>query len=1083
MTDFKHEKQKKLRAIFSRVVILVLSLFLLATSAVFAQNVTVKGKVTDALTQEGIPGANVVVRGTTNGIITNLDGEYELRNVPANATITFSFIGYETQEIPLNGKNQLSVSLKIDTQQLEEVVAIGYGTVKKRDITGSVASVKGDDLHAIPVANAAEAITGKLAGVQVLSTEGSPDAEMRIRVRGGGSITQDNSPLFIVDGFPVNSISDIATSDIQSIDVLKDASSTAIYGSRGANGVIIVTTKSGQEGKLSVSYNAYIGYKRIAKKLDVLDPEDYVKWQYEFAVLDNDMDDLNSYEKYFGPYQDIDMFVGQSGNNWQEQVYGRTGEVFNHDLSIRGGTKKLMYSVNYAHVDERAIMVGSDYKRDNVSLKLNNKPNDKVELAFSMRYSNTKINGGGANEQNEKSSADSRLKHSVTYTPIPLNGLTTDDTDEEIASYLINPIIANEDNDRAQERKNYNMAGSFSWEIIDNLKFKTEVGLDNYNYNDNRFYGVTTYYVDNAPASENQGQPAVILRDRKEERFRNTNTLSYDFKDFLSEDHKAMLLLGHEMIETNIQELTATIHGFPTLFTFDEAQKLTTQGIPFSTDNNYSPDDKLLSFFGRLNYDYKNKYLLSATFRADGSSRFSDGNRWGYFPSAAVAWRVSEENFMEKTSSWLDDLKLRLSYGTAGNNIIPSGQMTQSFVSNTTAWINGFDSFWSASKTMANPDLKWETTYTRNIGLDFSLFKSKVNGSFEAYLNNTEDLLIEFPVAGTGYDTQYRNMGETENKGIELSINWLAIDKKDFGLNFNFNIGFNKNEIKSLGVMENFGAETGWASTEIGTDFWIAKGGSVGEMYGYRSDGRYEVSDFTGYDADEEKWILKEGVADASGVIGTLRPGMVKLQNMVGDDNKITIDDRTIIGDANPLNTGGFTINGRVYGFDLSAVFNWSYGNDIYNANKIEYTTLTPRYQYRNLIEMMGEGKRWTNIDPATGNLVNDPSVLASMNANTTMWSPYMSRYVFSDWAVEDGSFLRLSTLTLGYTVPSTLTRKVNIQNLRFYVTGYNVFLLTDYSGFDPEVSTRRRTALTPGVDYSAYPRSRQIVFGLNLNF
>lgn len=1084
MTDFGKEKQKGLRRNCFRAGVLALGLFLTVISGVFAQQVTVKGKVTDAQTDEAIPGANVVQQGTTNGTITNFDGGYEL-TVPANATLQVSFVGYATQEIPLNGRTSLNVALAVDTKQLGEVevVYIGYGTIKKRDITGSVASVSGNDLQTIPVASATEAITGKLAGVQVLSTEGSPDAEIKIRVRGGGSITQDNSPLYIVDGFPQNSISDIAISDIQSIDVLKDASSTAIYGSRGANGVIIVTTKSGVAGKVSVSYNSYYGFKRIAKTLDVLDVEDYVNWQYEHAVLDDGINNLSSYEKYYGAWQDKDMYAGQVGNNWQKQVYGRTGKVFNHDLSIRGGSDKMSYSVNYAHIDEKAIMIGSNYKRDNLSFKLNHNPNEKVQLAFSFRYSDTKINGGGANEQNEVSSADPRLKHSVTYSPIPLKGLTTDDTDEAIASYLQNPLVAAADNDREQLRKNYNMAASFSWEVVQNLQLKTEVGLENDNNNDNRFYGLTTYYVKNIPASENQGYPALVLRDRRQKRFRNTNSLTYDFKKLLGEEHNLRLLVAHEMIETKTNELTSEIHGFPKLFTFDEALKLTTQGVANSTDNNYSPDNKLLSFFGRLNYDFKSKYLLSATFRADGSSKFSKGNRWGYFPSAAVAWRLSEESFMQQSSSWLDDLKLRVSYGTAGNENIPSGQMTQSFESSTSAWINGFDSYWSASKTMANPDLKWETTYTRNIGLDFTLFNSRLSGTVETYLNNTKDLLIEFPVAGTGYNTQYRNMGETRNKGLEVSLNWSVIEKKNYGLNFNFNIGFNKNEIKSLGIMEDFGAATGWASTEIGDDFWIAKGGSVGEMYGYLSDGRYEVADFDGYNASTGKWILKEGVADATAIVGTPAPGKMKLKNIAGDDNLVTVDDRTIIGDANPLHTGGFTLNGRVYNFDITAVFNWSYGNDIYNANKIEYTSSTPRYQYRNFIEMMGEGKRWTNIDPATGALVTDPATLAGMNANTTMWSPYMDRFVFSDWAVEDGSFLRLSTLTVGYTLPSALTKKVYIQNLRFYVTGYNVFLLTDYSGFDPEVSTRRKTALTPGVDYSAYPRSRQIVFGLNLNF
>lgn len=541
-------------------------------------------------------------------------------------------------------------------------------------------------------------------------------------------------------------------------------------------------------------------------------------------------------------------------------------------------------------------------------------------------------------------------------------------------------------------------------------------------------------------------------------------------------------MIGHEWIITKSSKLTNIVHGFPETFTAADAWKLTSMGTPFSIDNFYDPDDKLLSYFGRINYDYQSKYLLSATFRADGSSKFAAGNQWGYFPSAAVAWRVSSENFMEGTKEWLDDLKLRFSYGTAGNNNIPSGQMVQTYSNSATSWINGFSNYWAPSKTMANPDLKWETTITRNLGLDFTVLGGKLNGTIEAYLNTTTDLLIQFPVGGTGYDTQYRNMGKTENKGIEASINWTIVNKKDWGVSFNANIGFNKNTIKDLGMMNDFGAETYWASSEIGNDFWIAKGGSVGQMYGYRSDGRYEASDFVGYDAATDSWILKEGVVDASAVVGKIRPGSMKLKNIDGsEDNKVTTDDREIIGDANPLHTGGFGISAYAYGFDLSANFNWSFGNDVYNANKIEFTQ-TGKYQYRNMTSEMADGKRWTNLR-ADGTLSTDLEGLAAMNANTTMWSPLTDRMIFSDWAVEDGSFLRLNTLTLGYTLPKSLLSKVKIQNLRFYVTGYNLFCLTSYTGYDPEVSTIRKTNLTPGVDYSAYPKSRQFVVGVNLNF
>ena len=1068
-------KMKNMRAF-------LLSLLAVISLSVSAQNVTVKGTVTDK-TGETVIGASVVQKGnTSNGTITDIDGNFSL-SVPSNATLVISYVGMTTQEIAVKGQKTINVVLADDAQALEEVVVIGYGTVKRKDLTGSVATVSSDVLAAVPVASATEALTGKMAGVQITTTEGSPDAEMKIRVRGGGSITGDNTPLFIVDGFPVESISDIPASDIEDITVLKDASSTAIYGSRGANGVILVTTKSGKEGKVNVSYNAYYSWKKIAKTLDVLSPKDYAKWQYELAALIKS-DDLSSYEKYFGAYTDMDMYDNIPYNDWQDLTFGRTGHTFNHNLNINGGSDKIKYAFSYSHMNDKAIMEGSNYKRDNFSLKLNTKPVKNVTLDFSARYSDTDIKGGGANDVSSTYDSDKRLKYSVIYTPIPLSNLDSSagSSDDDLGN-LYHPLTAISDNDREQERKTLNVAASFGWEIFKNFKIKTEVGYDDYRNSDQRYWGLTTYYIKNVPSDINQGKPAAQFANTNRHKFRNTNTISYDFsKLFKGDSHHLNAMVGHEWIITKSKVLTDIIHGFPESFTAQDSWKYSSQGVPFSIDNYINPDDKLLSYFGRVNYDFESKYLVSATFRADGSSKFASGNQWGYFPSAAVAWRISSERFMEGTKSWLDDLKLRFSYGTAGNNNIPSGQMNLNYVSSATSWINGFSNYWAASKTMPNPDLKWETTITRNIGMDFTVLGGKLNGSVEAYLNTTKDLLIQFPVSGTGYDYQYRNMGKTQNKGIEATLNWTAIEKKNFGLSFSANIGFNKNEIKDLGIMNDFGAETYWASSEIGYDFWIAKGGSVGKMYGYRSAGRYEVSDFEGYDASSKKWILKDGVVDASAVVGTLRPGMMKLQNLDGsEDNKVTSDDREIIGDANPLHTGGFTINARAYGFDLSANFNWSYGNDVYNANKIEFTQ-TGKYQYRNLISDMADGKRWTNLN-ADGTICNDPAQLAAMNANTTMWSPYTARMVFSDWAVEDASFLRLNTLTLGYTLPKALLNKIKIQNLRFYVTGYNLFCITDYSGYDPEVSTVRKTNLTPGVDYSAYPKSRQFVIGVNLNF
>ncbi len=1072
---------KHLKKLFFNRWILTLLVSVFTAGIASAQAKTVTGVIKDA-SGETIIGASIIVKGTSAATITDLDGSFRL-NVPVNGKVlVVSYVGMKSQEISIKS-NTINVTLLEDTHLLNEVVAIGYGTAKRKDITGSVATVNAAALAAIPVSSAVEAISGKLAGVQVTTTEGSPDAEVKIRVRGGGSITGDNKPLFIVDGFPVESINDIAPSDIEDLTVLKDASSTAIYGSRGANGVIIVTTKAGKVGKITVNYNAFVSWKKIAKTQSVLTAPDYAKWQYELALLAND-GKTDSYEKYFGNYSDIDLYNNVPTNDWQNEVFGRTGFTFNHNLSISGGTEKSKFAFSYSHIDDKAIMQMSNFKRDNINFKFDSKPTNSITLDFSARYAGTKVNGGGVNEQNEKSTADSRLKYAMIYTPFPIKDLTAAsgaNADDTGVGNLYNPLVAISDNDRQQDRKTLNISGSANWEIFKNFNLKTELGYDDYRNNDNRYYGTTTYYVQNAPASVNQNHPAVILTNDTKTTFRNTNTVNYDFKSLLGDSHHVNVMLGQEYIYQQSAELTNTVHGFPVSFTSSDAFKLTTQGDAASINNFLFPDDKLLSFFGRANYDYMSRYLVSATFRADGSSKFSEGHKWGYFPSAAVAWRVSSEAFMESTKGWLDDLKLRFSYGTAGNNNIPSGQMTQSFQSYPTTWINGLNSYWGPAKIMANPDLKWETTVTRNIGLDFTLFNNKLSGSLEAYLNTTKDLLINFPVSGTGYDSQYRNMGETQNKGLEATINWVAIDKKNYGLNISANIGFNKNKINSLGLMNDFGQGSNWASTEIGNDYWIATGGSVGKMYGYKSDGRYEVSDFSGYNAATKKWILKEGVADCSSVIGVVRPGSMKLKNLTEGDNVVTTDDRTVIGDANPLNTGGFTINGRLYGFDLSANFNWSYGNDIYNANKIEYTS-TSKYQYRNLTSAMADGVRWTNLN-ADGTLCNDPATLAAMNAKTTMWSPYMSKYVFSDWAVEDGSFLRLNTLSLGYTLPRNVLNTLKIERLRVYVTAYNVFCLTNYSGFDPEVSTRRQTALTPGVDYSAYPKSHQIIVGVNLNF
>ena len=1066
-----------------KISLMILGLF----AAAFAADAQeIKGVVSD-MNGEPLIGVSVYVDGTTLGVATGIDGDYVI-NVPdaKGKTLVFSMIGLAEKKVVIGNNTTIDVVLEEDANFLDETVVIGYATVKRRDLMGSVTSVGNEALTQVPVASVGEALAGKMAGVQVTTTEGDPDAEIKIRVRGGGSITQDASPLYIVDGFPVESISDIPASDIQSIDVLKDAFSTAIYGSRGANGVVLVTTKSGAAGKISVSYNAYWGQKKMANAdaIQTGSPYDFVQNQYELAVLRDRVDD--DFIKVFGVFEDMDLYKGVEKNDWLKKVFGNTGTTFNHNLSVSGSTDKVKWTASYAHVGDNAIMIGSNYKRDNLNFKTQYKPIKQITIDINARYSRTEVLGAGTNSINDSgstSSTSARLKHAVQYTPFPITGVATDSDLAEDYGDNAPPLKSVKDNDNKRIRQNWTVNGSVTWHIIKNLNLKVEGGLDDYSQEDNRFYGLTTYYVGNSATIK--GQPATQYKRAFRTNYRTTNTLNYNFGEVFADDrHKLDLLLGQEYILTKSNSLSTTIEGLPVFFDSQMAWNFMASGTPVASNNFYNPNGQLLSFFGRANYDYDGRYAVSATVRADGSSKFEKGNQWGVFPSAAASWTISNEGFMED-ATWLDNLKLRYSYGTAGNNNIPSNVSSLLFQANQSQWISMGDTWWGTTTVggksiMPNPDLTWETTVSHNIGLDFAFLKSRITGSFEVYHNTTNDLLIQFPVAGSGYDYQYRNLGSVQNRGFEASLNFVLVEKKNFGLTLGANISLNENKVTSLGGLDKIEATSEWASTEIGTDYVVTVGRPLGDMYGYLSDGRYSVDEFT---HNGSEWVANEGTVNASDVLGKefFRPGAMKLKDMNGD-GKITVDDRTIIGNAQPLGVGGFNLTGYLYGFDFSANFNYVFGNNIYNANKIEFSH-SRKYSNRNLLTSMNVANRWTNIDWATGEEITDADRLAEINAGTTMWNPGANKAIFSDWAVEDGSFLRLQSATIGYTLPQEWTMKIKMQKLRVYVTGTNLFCLTKYSGYDPEVDTRRKTPLTPGVDCSAYPKSTGYVVGVNITF
>jgi TonB-linked SusC/RagA family outer membrane protein len=997
-------------------------------------------------------------------------------------------MGMKPSTVTVSGSGALDVTLTEDTQSLDEIVVIGYGAVKKRDLTGAVSSVSAKEITAAPVSSAAEAIVGKMAGVQVVTTEGSPDAEVKIRVRGGGSVTQDNSPLYIVDGFPVSNLSAIAPGDIASIDVLKDASSTAIYGARGANGVIIVTTKQGVEGRTTVTFNAYYGVKRLTKQLDVLDPYEFVLSQAEIIGATN-----TDFTKYFGEFGDIDLYRYQASADWQDDLFGRTAATQSYNMSLSGGSNGTKYNLSLSRNDEEGIMRNSAYDRTNISFRFNNTINKRMDVDFNVRFSYTNVDGAGLSSSG--SASTNRLKNAVQFRPTMGIASFSENVDQtflddlESSSQLYDPIKTVDDDYQAQTRLNTAFNGAFSYSIIDNLTYRLEGGYTVGNSRSDRVYGPTT----SESRTNGRGKPIGQIGTTGSESYRVANLLTYDVKQ-LGEDHSLNLMLGQELNADWSKSTSMRAEDFAITMSATEVLAKMRLGTPASISATETADRHMASFFGRVNYTLLDRYLLTATMRADGSSKFAPGNQWGYFPSVAAAWRLSDEAFLEGATAVISNLKLRLSYGTAGNNRISDDLWKMTY--NTTT--SGKDYYVGEvqqprlvpGSTMSNPDLRWETTTTRNAGLDFGFLKSRLWGTLDWYWNTTKDLLISARIpTSTGYSSQMQNIGQTSNKGVELTLNMALVQARDYSLSASFNIGFNKNNVDKLGEEKQLLFNSGWYGNNNGPgeDYVVEEGKPLGQIYGYVYDGFYTFEDFTWDAAGSGSWRLNPGVADNSGVSGNgLMPGMIKYKKVAEDGTTVIGEgDKAIIGDANPLHTGGFSLSATCKGFDASVFFNWSYGNDVYNANHVLFTTGNESAKkYLNVLDDMNSSKRFMYIDPATGEDISKmPDRLLALNENATVHSVKNSRARLSSYAIEDGSFLRLNTATLGYTLPQGLTKKFFVHSLRVYVTGYNLWLLTSYSGYDPEVDTRRSSPATPGVDFSAYPRARSVVAGVNITF
>jgi len=1047
---------------------------------------------------EALPGVTVVVKGTTVGASTDGEGRFSLA-VPANATLRFSYIGFLPFEVAVGSKNEFSVTLKEDSKTLDDVVVIGYQAVQRRDVTGSVSSVSAQQIKDIPVNSAAEALTGRLAGVQLTSSEGTPgNQDVRVRVRGGGSITQDNSPLYIVDGIQIeNALSVIAPQDIASVDVLKDASATAIYGARGANGVVIITTKKGIEGKTVISYNGFAGFRRISKKLGVLKPDDYLNYQFERAQQAGatGQGGLSTFAKLFGSRNYMSDTLTRARQapfiDWQDEIFGRDAFQQTHNLSVAGGVKGTTYSLSLTHNDEDGIQRGSDYTRNLVNFRFDTKATEKLRVGLNLRFNDQITNGAGTSTSG--SSVTSRLRNTVQYMPLSVpnsSGVVVDpntfDDDFFTNSSLVNPLITIDSEYRRDKRRTFNIGGNVGLELAKGLTFRSTAGIDITNFDLSTFNGRFSPTIRQA-AGGYLNLPFATITTANQLTFNNSNVLDYSLT---KGKHQFGVLLGEETYQQQTKQQYIQTNYLPLDITAERALANINQGVlpagvtaqPVLPSTSIPNDYRLLSGFGRLTYSFDDKYLFTGTFRADGSSKFRDGNRWGYFPGASVAWRISKEEFFKGVPA-VSDLKFRLSYGQAGNNRINDFLYDQLFgAGNAPYYLNHLQVLGSSATTLPNPELKWEVTTSRDFGVDLALWDNRVQFTGDIYYNTTTDLLINRPIPPfLGYTSQLQNIGKTSNKGIELQLTGNIVNKPNFTWTATANASLNRGKIESLGsgLEEIPGIASGWAGTALNRDYVARVGQPVGQMFGYVTDGFLTADDFETYNTTTQTWTPKAGLVNNLGLIGetAFRPGLIKLKDLNGD-GLINDQDQTVIGNANPKVAGGLNQQFTFHNFDASVFLNFVLGNDIYNANKLEFTSNTANTVFSNVLDVMEDRYRTINAD---GTPITDLATLRQVNQNADIWTPTRNYFLHS-WAVEDGSFLRVNNVTLGYTLPKALTTRAKVQQLRFYVTLNNLYTFTKYTGYDPEVNTRRSSPLTPGVDYAAYPRSRAFLFGLNLS-
>ena len=1027
-----------------------------------AQKREISGTVRDSKGLS-LPGATVLVKGTTLGAITDVDGQFRL-TVPSNTSIlVFSFIGMTTQEITLKDQTRVDVVMKEVIADLGEVVVIGYGAIRKPDLTGSVGVVSVKDMAKAPVSSFAEALAGRVAGVQVNSSDGQPGGPVNIIIRGVGSLTQSTSPLYVIDGFPVENPDPAVLNpeEIESMTILKDASSTAIYGSRGANGVIIIQTKRGKSGQQVVSFSSSIGYQMTPKSMELMSPYEFLKYQVELNP--GYVDARRNTPLYFVNGKTLEDYRNVEGVNFQEHVL-RIGAVQIHDLAIRGGNDQTRYSISGSVYDQKGSIINTGLNRYSGRVTVDQTISAKITTGITVNYSSITqfgqvVNQGTVSNDNPTSFVLSRAWMYRPITPDSDYDLLNEAIDDDVISssdIRVNPFIDQENQHQYNFTKVLETNGYLTYDIIKDLTFKTTMGYRDNRLTQERFYNSKTSQGGPSPSNVNgvNGSVTNILSSS----FSNENTLQ--FKKNFNNDHS---LTGLGLFSIN--GINSSINGFGGRLLPNENLGMDglDEGISYNPESS-SSRNTMVSYATRWDYNYKSKYILTATFRADGSSKFA--NHWGYFPGVAIAWNMQKEGFFTKALPVISTSKLRMSYGSNGNNRVGDFDNYERLLHT----LNGYSLNNEAPHgaiyvaAVGNSGLQWEKVNTIDLGYEIGIFNERVSLEVDFYRKSTENLLLNSLLPPTsGFASAVKNIGKLRNEGMEFTLNTTIVSTKAFNWVSNFNISFNKNMVMELTRGQQSLPSTVSYVSQFGKPLYLAEiGKPAGMMIGYIWDGNYQYADFD--TPASGVYVLKPSVPTNGAVRGTIQPGDIKYRDLNGDGIVNDLD-ITFIGRGQPIHTGGFSNNFSYKGFSLNVFFQWSYGNDIFNANRLLLEGNSNAYA--NINQFASYVDRWS------------PENQTNANYRTRGQGPIG---VFSSRTVEDGSYLRLKTLALSYAIPKRFIKKAFLSNLNLNISAQNIATWTKYTGMDPEVSTRNNV-LTPGYDYSSYPVSPTIVLGLKGSF